>query len=591
MRKKIKWLFRKKKLKAPRVVCSPVFITLFSTLCSFLLSFVAVNQFSSINQGFQVEMQYQSRDQLVTRLIDDFSCKGFPTISFCYAVGPFFLGTEIAIELAIIAWLTKRRGKRRKIRLVGGFLLQQLLLVVPIIGPGAAFSASVWRQERVAGKQITEAVEVLSAADRRREKGIVNSADEIRETLEQNKDILVNIVEEAPPQHALIVYLWGDLGYGHQGTFFDSIVLPAVAFSPQIDELIKEKVSVNYLFFPSGILSINRLDAELVRAIAELLSQRSLEKCLPEYINEDAPEVEIAYLERDRYLEIRNKQIEERKQEVLAEIELVRKEIGNQVRYIEQTRKGLREVVDEYLRYGEYGRNWIDSCHSDYGNESDFCKEGEKKIESNLADLIDAKQLYKQYLEEAEADLGLGNQYLASLNKQYDQLLKDPGTLELEQGAYLFEPKQIFISLGADQENQELLLGHIHTTIHELLHFYSDTSAKHLPVFFEEGLTEFFAYECLKKQWRWPEGYSFYPDHIQVLEATAQQIPQEVLAKIYFNQDEEALGLALGAYFPDIDLERFFREAALLHSLPYDNDREEAGEARDALIQLLEESK
>jgi len=105
----------------------------------------------------------------------------------------------------------------------------------------------------------------------------------------------------------------------------------------------------------------------------------------------------------------------------------------------------------------------------------------------------------------------------------------------------LYVPADNEIKVVLDKTNPEALTQYLAILTHEYLHYASYVNdERYLPLFFEEGLTEYFTREILREELG-IDAYVGYPIVVRTVESLVRDIDHDQLLKAYFSKDTDLL--------------------------------------------------
>ncbi len=161
--------------------------------------------------------------------------------------------------------------------------------------------------------------------------------------------------------------------------------------------------------------------------------------------------------------------------------------------------------------------------------------------------------------------LAFGTKQLATYTA-YDTFFKNlkkiiqvsKGNIPFELG--VFEPKDS-IKIVLNTNNAHTIADFFATVTHEYLHYvsYISEQQKLTDIFFEEGLTEYFARQTIKDQLNTSTNLG-YPVFVKIISAMTNRIAESDLADIYFTKNEKGLETLLDRVYGD----NFYKDNQIL---------------------------
>ncbi|MBI5123091.1 hypothetical protein HZA75_04515 [Candidatus Roizmanbacteria bacterium] len=224
----------------------------------------------------------------------------------------------------------------------------------------------------------------------------------------------------------------------------------------------------------------------------------------------------ISLLNRQEYLKLREKQINEQIKKLDDEIVEVDKEINITYGYISENKKQLQEA-DDFLANSETkktatynecksaGENYEGHFYRYYTDDqcNSILAEWDKivrEVSGQTGEIRSALSNNQRVLADYQSTRAYTVQARNFVN-EYKNITPD------ELGIFLPE-KDIKIAL--DSNNPDVFNGYLATLVHEYLHYTTYVSdERELDHFFEEGLTEYFAKKIMKKQLNYSENIGY----------------------------------------------------------------------------------
>lgn len=166
----------------------------------------------------------------------------------------------------------------------------------------------------------------------------------------------------------------------------------------------------------------------------------------------------------------------------------------------------------------------------------------------------------------------------AILNSQYKELeqlkvdvekvassLTAEQHIELTSGLYFSDTKNVYMRVIPDQD----AFTYLETLLHELFHHYSGAGLG-LPVFINEGITDYLTYKSFNLSDYEIAGASGYFKEVQAVMALLEKIPELELLDAYFTNDAAALEASFKKYFPEVDYEIFLSKGGDMYKETYE---------------------
>jgi hypothetical protein len=192
-------------------------------------------------------------------------------------------------------------------------------------------------------------------------------------------------------------------------------------------------------------------------------------------------------------------------------------------------------------------------------------------------------------VDDAEARLQADQKQL-SIYLYYDNFFKTQRAIITAQKKGLafelgiFEPDNS-IRIALDTTSSHAIADYLETLTHEYLHYtsYIGPGKQLTSLFFEEGLTEYFARQIIAENLDVKTNVG-YPVYAKVIEAITQMIPETELAEIYFSKDQKALETALDRVYG----EKFYAQNEILfESLQYASNAKQTLKLANTLMDRI----
>lgn len=207
---------------------------------------------------------------------------------------------------------------------------------------------------------------------------------------------------------------------------------------------------------------------------------------------------------------------------------------------------------------GDYQKNCI--VEVNYSN----CSEFRQQINEN-----------KSLSQEATNTCQENKATLASQYKEFEELKADmekeaSNTLEeqkgeLSIGTYSPDTQSIYMRLVPDQD----AFHYLRVLLHELFHHYS-TGGSDLPIFIDEGITDYVTSKSFKLSDYEIAEVSGYFKEAQVFMALSEKIPEQEIMTAYFTSNTEMLETSFKKAFPGVSYETFLSKGDTMYRETYE---------------------
>ncbi len=140
----------------------------------------------------------------------------------------------------------------------------------------------------------------------------------------------------------------------------------------------------------------------------------------------------------------------------------------------------------------------------------------------------------------------------------------EKGLRELTSGLYFADTKDIYMRVTPDQDAFSYLV----TLLHEVFHHYSGGGSE-LPVFINEGLTDYLAYKSFTFSDYDIANVSGYFKEVQAVMALLEKIPESELLTAYFVNNPAMVETLFKKYFPEADYKIFLDKGDAMYRETY----------------------
>lgn len=367
-------------------------------------------------------------------------------------------------------------------------------------------------------------------------------------------------------------------------------------------EFYRERVAVNIpdIFLSSlGIpkeslilykdhLLITELVKEDIETVSPIIGKLYVKRQLaPRYIK-DEPTVQV--MGRQEYLKYREDKINEQLDEVDSFISEAQSTINSFNATISQARqkiaeneKGLNDSIaaqqDDYNHCKTAGYYSYYFGFIRYYSDS-TCDSRWAEWDAIIAGFRQNINGWNNTLAQAQQSLVEWREWKQTLEYARELIAVKKDITPQELG--IFEPEKN-IKVVLDYVNSKSVADYYVTLVHEYLHYTSYVSKeRYLPLFFEEGLTEYFARKIVKEELDTSTNLG-YPLLIKIIAEMSEKISEDTWLDIYFNKDEKLLILTLNDIYGD----NFYEESERYFTLmSYVSSKEALKIANDIMFKI-----
>ncbi|MBD3279349.1 MAG: hypothetical protein GF390_01410 [Candidatus Pacebacteria bacterium] len=318
--------------------------------------------------------------------------------------------------------------------------------------------------------------------------GIYQGQDQVRDQLEKREQMpqLVRAADQLDQEIVKINFANRD----HKSQFYNQTIISQVPAQlwPEI-----QLPEANLILFGNNLV-IKEIREEEIEHISPTLGRLLVKNYFARSIK-NTPNFDA--IGRQDYLKYRDQQINDQLAEIDADIQAINSKIAG-------IRSSMTNLVYQYIR-GEISFDQALNRYRSYQNQI-------SSLNSEKASLRQMKEIVAAQKDRAPYELGI-------FLPDEDNAIK------------------VVIDLIKGNSIDEYLA----TLVHEYLHYTSYVDEeRRLPLFFEEGLTEYFARRVMKQELDVDTqvGYRLI---VKIIEQMAQDIPEEELAEVYFTKNKNKL--------------------------------------------------
>lgn len=425
-------------------------------------------------------------------LTSQFSCPSQPTVSFCrMSVAAPWLAVGF-IEIGGVLLVTHRRKRKRR-SLVSSILLLQVFAVVLLPIYNTIPTIVIQALDRQAAIDITQAVSVLTDPTKRQSAGIIDSIASISAVLQQNPQPPVFF--EYKPQAEAVLQALG-IQHNQKDTLYRSIVIAHQAYAKS--SLV---IPADALLFPTHTLVVVKHNKDMIDPLAIPLVKMLANSAYGQYLTAHKAEPEIRVLTEKEYIDVLQKKKEEEKQKMIG--------------HLAYLRSGLAEIEQALAELATYKNSAPVYYHA--------------LIDARIQELTLLRSRYYGVIEQQQEAI-----------KRFED---NPISFEMQAGIFT-PPKNIYLKYYQDERVP--FSAYLETLLHEYLHYQDNNGSRDLPVFLEEGVTDYLALGVTKNflavQWAIASvpNYTGYPEFVSIVKTIAAAVPKEDFLQAYFHRDEQA---------------------------------------------------
>lgn len=412
--------------------------------------------------------------------------------------------------------------------------------------------------------------------------GVTTEKKQIAKSLQQTVSSPQVITSEKNQKEVLKAVALASAG---RNTFYGNFIISSV---PTILILPVERKDTG-IFLVADTLIITRLQLSEIEAISPYIGYHLVKRYFPNRQIKSYPTV--STLTRDEYIAFRKTDAEDRIQKVEMQIQSIVASINTTNPKLQQDRATLTQAEESVNEMKQQVNTSYTACLNEgvyvnkvfqRSNSEETCKERVSDLQKELD--IDMKRVktLTQDIKTSENRLKeyerYANLFAAQVRAAQNAVVNYPH----EYGVFVPENT---IRIAVETENTDSLLDYLGTLTHEYLHYASYMSeTKRFPdVFFEEGLTEYYARQIIQYDFQKNVNLG-YPVFVKIVSQIMQVVPEIELSDIYFTKDQKGLETVLNRVYGDT----FYEDTRYLFaSLQYASDEDEVLELANAIMKKI----
>lgn len=510
-----KWIVRSRSRK---IVLTYLFFVLLLTSTMCFTYFSDLRAFSYTEQVFVLSSSSSPYSELSNLLTSTYHSSDWGSLQsrfYIWSIIIFVLlttFTSLYLSLYKISWQIHFIFKR-----LGLFLVFQFAYFLPLM-------VLVFVPEFVTQNLFTTATDRILVA--RQE---IIKSDPDSKLITNTEDITKELTTlTAPPllltgntiQKGMISYL----NLSSPDTFYRAIILPSLIYQTEISDL-----GHSAILFPNHDLFISPTisQAELAHILTALsLKMYALSPLSHNFQTKTTPMVK--FLAESEYIELENKKAQLEQKRIEEYLVNVNQEIVNNNQYLTQLEADLSSVHRDKIAYENRVTPLLAECRTLY--DALECETAATTIKDTVDKYNTAIKTIESNLAIAQANIPLLNQAQSNAKVALDKFLSFPVTPELQSG--IFEPPQTILikyTSGLTPAN------YYYTLLHELAHYYSYHTKASLPIFLEEGITDYIALKSGQPTLSTAK-IDGYPDEMQIVHSLILLLGEDQVIKLYFDK-------------------------------------------------------
>lgn len=381
--------------------------------------------------------------------------------------------------------------------------------------------------------------------------GVRNDIAEIEEILKL-KNTPVQIVIITPGNSQEIVTIAANSA--DKESVFSRDIIPSI---PDFMVMPVANLRSNIILFDNTLI-VNQKNLKELEMISPLVTSQLLKHRFPGKSFKPAPI--ILFADRREYNQYRRADLDKKLKKMDEELISFENQIELLEAQNELNKEGISEKEEALNKVYRQREAEYQKCFSTQKSEVK-CKQ---EILAWDEKIIQASGEVKNAVKKTEDDkkqlIELGD-FLKVIQAQQSVLKVLENNIVQEFGQFV-PPDAIYLT--TEELEKKSTVDYFETLTHEYLHYESYISDKRVlaDAFWEEGLTEYFARNAIKKGLNADTNIG-YPAAVKIIRQVAKRIPESELAEIYFTKDQTKLKESLDLVYGD----NFYNNSRILFTL------------------------
>ncbi len=472
--------------------------------------------------------------KIASVLSESYEC-GASKFCFVPSVALIILLLFIESYNGVLFWFFRK--KIPMMLLFGCMIMLHSLLVFAPVGSIIIPSILINRIVTATDHDITQKLQTLRTSNQ----GILYDNGDILTALKNDTFAEIRIIED-DPLLALFLSLYAVDLKKIQGTFYQMVVLPSLA-TRHTDEAKKLGFALlldtekEYLYIFDTINQPDGLNS--FKPLLNILSSKLVRGAYSEYIKK-IKEPDMQVLDEYEYIAVQKQKTAEILKAYQAHIYTLEHDLAGIEQDLLRMIRFRDQLSSERKAYETSSNNWYRECVLQVSAENETCKNGKKTIDDSIRTIDTDRDTVEKNIITLTTAKSQFEREIAEERKIYADMVRDPITPEFQDGVY-YSPSSIYIRDHGD-DRQSSFAGYLSTSIHEYLHFVSDTGDP-FPPFLEEGMTEYFNQKILSAVMlsvhpdiQKKKG-DVYAEEVQVVRRLEEKMSPEELVSLYFSKN------------------------------------------------------
>jgi hypothetical protein len=337
--------------------------------------------------------------------------------------------------------------------------------------------------------------------------------------------------------------------------FYGSLVLPSVPSWL----VIPIRKSGSSMLLVDNTLIISEINPTDLQTISPIIGYRLVKQIFANRAIKSYPQV--AILADADYLKFRQQEADDK----LAKIDSETRDIETQIETVTTKIKFDQQAVTD-------NQNQLNLVYRQRETQYQSClvtgRQTEQECKNQISSWDEKVTLANTAVNDANWQLESDQKSLKDYQSYLDILTTQASLVKALESSITSEAGQFVpadsINMVLNPTDPTRIADYISTLTHEYLHYASYISGdKFLPdLFFEEGLTEYFARKAIKNNLQVATNVG-YPAAVKIIEQMTKRIPESELADIYFAKDQSKLEAVLDRVYGD----NFYKQNRVIFTL------------------------
>lgn len=453
--------------------------------------------------------------------------------------------------LIVEAFLIIRLFKLRKIEQHGGLKMLPRLLMAQVAGAGVFLASFILISAASLGIAFVYGYGDLKISVKESLNGAIADDQEIIKNIQKSSSI-IDVYDAADEAGAVLAKR--DLKKKDKLTTYEGIVLPLLVKFKRKDAegksfFIPTTNSVVYTNF-----SKDRTEKIIIELAFNHLKYNQNSLAVSSFEKSQKPSV--IYLDDQAYAPYVAKKRNELNKKIVSDFEAIiasNEKIVSKCKTIDAANAKLIAQQES-----DYQKNCI--AEVNYSN----CAEARQSINENKSVGQESADICQENKAALASQYKEFKKLRADVEKTASSVLEEQKG-ELTSGMYFPDIQNVYMRVIPDQD----AFVYLDTLLHELFHHYSKGGSE-LPVFINEGITEYVTYKSFHLSDYEIADVSGYFKEVQAVMALLEKIPEQEMMTAYFTNNPEIFETSFKKAFPEVDYKTFLSKGDTMYRETYE---------------------